>query len=472
MHRRAGAKSRRKAEVRRRNIAGRSPFSLLCRVPVANFSHFAQDHGHECFRLAQAPSVILSAARDAAKLPTRLAGQGLDCRPFRLHRLDSVGDRLCRTGASAADYRALRGTGSGRRLCPVFEFAARHRRAGCRDRPAGGFGDSAPGRRRSGAPRRPGCSSEHPVRCRVAARGTPKTGRHRRSAVATGADRLPQRRIAGPDRHAAGQDVRHQNRRRGIFRGRIHGVRQTSPDPGADFRTWSTADRAAGLTPTLAAADSGCTGRLRGGDCRDLRFRPRQPRHCAGWRSSFGPAAAEHSGVPLGRCRGAGAGSGGHRLPGVFGWHSSGADLCRKEWLRGESEPRTGRPGLGEHTCRGLAGVSGIRQPVAHLDRRFSRRPDAGRTTDTGAGTAGIPVFPDGPDRAAAQGRAGRDPDRYRRRHAGSGVPEAPLHDRSRRVRHCRRGDPGDPDRRRGTGDHSGLAAVADHGADRYLAAA
>ena len=38
---------------------------------------------------------------------------------------------------------SLRGAGGGHRLRPVFQFAARHRRARCRDRPAGRFGDPA-----------------------------------------------------------------------------------------------------------------------------------------------------------------------------------------------------------------------------------------------------------------------------------------------------------------------------------------
>jgi hypothetical protein len=40
-----------------------------------------------------------------------------------------------------------------------------------------------------------------------------------------------------------------------------------------------------------------------------------------------------------------------------------------------------------------LAGLSGFRQSVADLDRRFGRRQDAGGATGSGAGLAAVPVL-------------------------------------------------------------------------------
>ena len=162
------------------------------------------------------------------------------------------------------------------------------------------------------------------------------------------------------------------------------GGRETARDAGADLRARRAAGRAARRAGALAAAHTGGAGRLRGGDRRDLRLRPRQLRDRAGRPGSFRRAAAGHSRVPLGGRRGARTGGGGDRLPGVFGRHPAGADLCREERLRGPAESRAGRPRLGEHPGRALAGLPGIGQPVAHLDRRFVRWYDAGRTTHTG----------------------------------------------------------------------------------------
>ncbi|MBK7768490.1 MAG: hypothetical protein IPI44_22120 [Sulfuritalea sp.] len=81
--------------------------------------------------------------------------------------------------------------------------------------------------------------------------------------------------------------------------------------------------------------------------------------------------------------------------------------------------------GLGEHTGRGLARVPGLGQPVAHLDRRSG----AGGLTQVAqlllAPGLLVFLFPwTGSDRTVAEGRLRRDPDRYRGRHGGSGVPE------------------------------------------------
>jgi MFS superfamily sulfate permease-like transporter len=94
----------------------------------------------------------------------------------------------------------------------------------------------------------------------------------------------------------------------------------------------------------------------------------------------LGDAVPDDSVVPLGRYRRACAGRRGDRLPGVFGRHSSGADLCRKERLRSAARTvnwsrwarRTYWPGSGR-AFRFRPASRGPRSSIRLAARRRSR---------------------------------------------------------------------------------------------------
>jgi len=172
----------------------------------------------------------------------------------------------------------------------------------------------------------------------------------------------------------------------------------------------------------------------------------------------------------MGGCRGAGAGSGGDCLPRLFRRHSAGPDICRKKWLRSPPQSRADRARLGQHPRRPVAGLSGVRQPVTNLDRRFGGRQVTGGATGAGRRPAALPVLPDRPDRPVAESGAGRDPHRYRHRHARSGFTDGLVQDRSGRVRHWHGRHRGDSDCRGRPRDHSRPAAVVDLGTGGNLA--
>jgi len=226
---------------------------------------------HERGHIPEAPAVRVAADRDPEGLPPRVAGQGCDRRTFSLHRLDSVGHRLCRTGPSAGDYRPLRGIGGGHWLRLVFQFAARHCRTGCRHRAAGRFSHPAAFRRRSGTHCHAGGRTQPALGRRADTRGAPETGGHRRPVVTPGADRLSEWRVAGPDCNSTGQDVRHEDRGRGIFRNRIHLDQGVARDSPGDFRFWRHPGRHAGCVWALDAAPTWRAGSQRSGNCRLLR---------------------------------------------------------------------------------------------------------------------------------------------------------------------------------------------------------